>query len=66
MVTGVVDDSTLFTDHYIAYVDFSFTKLQEYYKLIDRSRMYRLTVAIHPSKRFQWVENAWKRKILKR
>jgi hypothetical protein len=55
-----VADPETYTDYYKHSINAAFVILSEYYKLTDRSRVYRAAVALHPGLRFAYFERVWK------
>jgi hypothetical protein len=49
----------LFTDYYIAALNYGFAKLSEHYTKVDESPYYAAAVALHPCRRFTSFDNNW-------
>jgi hypothetical protein len=49
-------DQEIFSDHYRHCINYSFSKLQQYYTKIDNSRLYTAAVALYPCIRFNYFQ----------
>ena len=50
-----------YTTHFQAGVKTGWTKLNKYYKLTDKSPIYRMAIALHPGKRMEYFDIYWKK-----
>lgn len=57
----VTAEKDLFSDHFRHCLNHSYSKLYHYYNVIDKSRLYAASVALHPCMKYSYIEERWPR-----
>lgn len=57
----VTAEKDLFSDHFRHCLNHGYSKLYHYYNVIDKSRLYAASVALHPCMKYSYIEEHWPR-----